>query len=353
MNLRLLRNLGEIDLQGKTVFVRVDWNVPIEEGKVVDGFRIIESLETLKFLAERQVIIKVATHLGDKEASVEPLVNFLAKHFIYPNLEVLPNLRSDPREEANDLGFAEELAEGCDLYINEAFSVCHREHSSIVTLPTLLPSYAGFRLEKEVEELSVALSPEYPFLFILGGAKFGTKLPLLEKYLQLADQVFVGGALANSLLKAKGVEVGESLVDNEVADLNSIINEPNLILPSDVVVGADKVSKPAGSVAATEIIMDVGENSINELAQIISEAKLIVWNGPMGNYEKGFTEATANLAKLVAASPARTIVGGGDTLAVINKLNLAGSFDFVSTGGGAMLDFLTYGTLPGLTSLED
>lgn len=350
MELKLLRNLSAEDLTGKTVFVRVDWNVPIKDGEVVDGFRIIESLETLKFLADHQAVIKVATHLGDKEAPVQPLVNFLAKHFIYPNLEVLPNLRSDEREEQNDLSLAEELAEGCDFYVNEAFSVCHRSHTSIVRLPTLLPAYSGFRLEREVEELSEALDPTHPFVFILGGAKFGTKLPLLEKYLQLADGVFVGGALANSLLKARGVEVGQSLIDNDNLDLSSVINHENLILPGDIVV-SDKNTKSISDILPTDKIMDIGLTSISNLETVIDQAKLIVWNGPLGNYENGFAEATEVLAKMIASSKAKKIIGGGDTLTIVNQLNLANKFDFVSTGGGAMLDFLTHGTLPGLELL--
>jgi phosphoglycerate kinase len=354
MNLKSLRSLTKNDLAGKTVLVRVDWNVPIKNNKVVDGFRIIESLKTLEYLAKYNCQIKIATHLADPLQTTACLESFLKNHLAYNKIEILPNLRSNPGEEKNSAAFAKSLSRGADFFVNEAFSVCHREHASVVRLPKLLPAYAGFRLEEEVKELSSALNPKHPFLFILGGAKFGTKLPLIKKYLNLADYVFVGGALANSLMKASGLNVGESLVDTEKMNLKPIAKNLRLILPSDVLVKSSKgvKNKKATEVGDREVIVDIGKQSPDQLQEIIRTAKLIVWNGPLGFYEKGFTEGTGKMAKLVAASRAKTIIGGGDTLAVVNALGLNRSFSFISTGGGAMLRFLTDGTLPGLESLK-
>lgn len=287
------------DLSGKRVLVRVDWSDH-------DSFRIDATLPTLKYLSESGAKLVVATH--DDKGSIDELRQFLPQ-----DAELLPNLRESAGEEANSEEFAKELAEKADIYVNEAFSVSHREHASIVGVPRLLPSYAGLRFVEEVEELSKAFHPPHPFLLVLGGAKFETKMPLVEKFLNIADDVFIGGTMAKSVT----------------------LKDP-------------KISLPSGDLTA----LDTNEETIKNLKLKIENSKFIIWNGPLGQYETGHTKYTYELAKLIAESSAYTIVGGGDTLLAIESLNLLSKFSFVSTGGGAMLDFLAKGTLPGIKALS-
>jgi phosphoglycerate kinase len=245
------------------------------------------------------------------------------------------------------------LAGLADLYVNEAFSVSHRKDASIVLLPKLLPAYAGLQLEKEVKNLSHAFKkPKHPFLFILGGAKFSTKMPLIEKYLKLADHVFIGGALANDFLKAKGYEVGKSLVD-DTKGIEKILKNKKLILPVDVIVSDGKKlsNKNADMVGKEETILDVGSQSVKMLEPYIKKAKLVLWNGPLGKYEAGGGGATKKILKMVASSKTESIIGGGDTVALISEMKMENKFTFISTGGGATLDFLASGTLPGIKAL--
>lgn len=253
-----------------------------------------------------------------------------------------------------DKNFARNLARLGDCYVNEAFPESHRTVASIVLLPKLLPAYAGLQFEKEVENLSRAFKkPKHPFLFILGGAKFSTKMPLIEKYLKLADHVFIGGALANDFLKAEGYEVGKSLVDN-TQGIKKILKSKKLILPTDVLVlNGKKIStKKVSKVGKNEINLDIGNESVKMLEPYIKGAKLILWNGPLGKYEAGGAGATKKILKIVASSKAESIIGGGDTVVLLSELGLEKKFTFVSTGGGATLDFLANGTLPGIKALE-
>jgi phosphoglycerate kinase len=339
-----MRSIKQIkNLKGKTVLLRVDFNVPIKGGKVEDDFRIIKALPTINFLIKKGAKIILITHLGkDGTASLQPVIKrFFAISKIAPGkVTFFENIRKFPGEMKNDPALAKKLSALGDIYVNDAFSVSHREHTSVVALPKYLPSYAGFQLEEEVENLSHAFKKtKHPFLFILGGAKFSTKMPLLKKYLKLADYVFVGGALANDFLKAKGYDVGKSLVGEDSYGIRELLKNKKLILPVDFV-------KKDGA------IIDIGKNSIKDLESYIKKAKFILWNGPLGRYEDGGAEATKKILKLVAGSKAETIIGGGDTVALISKMNPpAGGekkFSFVSTGGGATLDFLANGTLPGI-----
>lgn len=331
----MIRNISEAgSLSGKRVLVRVDWNVPIENGVVVDDFRIRRSLPTIEFLQNAGAKVIMATHLEPEEASLEPLQRFV------PNgAELLPNLRSNPGEKANDVSFAKELASLADIFVNEAFSASHREHASIVGVPKLLPSFAGIEFVKEVESLSKAFEPEHPFVLILGGAKFETKLPLLKRFLDSADTALVGGALANDFWKSAGIDVGDSLVSNVDLGLKNLLGSGKIILPADTTLEGDR-------------IVDAGSKTIEAWKEKIDSAKFILWNGPLGEYEKGYKKYTLELAKAVATSGAKTIVGGADTLAAIMELDIFDRFGFVSTGGGAMLDFLSTGTLPGIKALE-
>jgi phosphoglycerate kinase len=267
---------------------------------------------------------------------------------------MLENLRLDPGEKANDPEFAKKLAAYGDLYVNDAFSVSHRKHASLVGVPKLLPSYFGLQFLKEVENLSKAFTPTHPFLFILGGAKFDTKLPLIEKYLAKADHVIVVGALANNVYKTRGYEVGTSLVSLGEFGIEAMLPNPKFVVPCDVTIKKPDGSlslKSADKVELDEYIGDVGPETISTIEGLVIDASLIVWNGPLGNYEAGFFDKTEQLAQIIADSKATTIVGGGDTLASIEKLGLMDKFTFVSTAGGAMLDFLVNETLPAIGAL--
>jgi phosphoglycerate kinase len=373
-----MRSIKQIkNIKGKTVLMRVDFNVPILNGKVEDDFRIKKALPSIKFLRAHGAKIILIAHLGkggDTLAPVAKVLNKFVKVKFVPevigaeatkiaaemkNGEVimLENLRNDKGEKECNEFFAMNLAKLADIYVNEAFSVSHREDASIVLLPKLMPPYAGFQLEDEVKNLSRAFEkPKHPFLFILGGAKFSTKMPLIQKYLKLADQVFIGGALADDFLKAKGYEVGRSLVDDANYNIKKFLKNKKLILPSDVVVrnqnkSSKLVNKKVSDVKKDENIFDVGKESVASLAPIIKKSKLILFNGPLGKYEEGGGVSTKEVLKLIAHSRAESIIGGGDTVALINEMKMEKEFSFVSTGGGATLDFLANGTLPGIKAL--
>lgn len=370
-----MRSIKEIkDIKGKTVLIRVDFNVPLKGGRVEDDFRIQKALPTIKFLQKKNAKIVLITHLGKGGETLlevaEALSKFIEVKFIPEivgpkvfeavsemkngDVVLLENLRNNKGEKECSKIFALELSKLADIYVNESFPVDHREDASIVLLPKLLPSYAGFQLEEEVKNLSKAFEkPKHPFLFILGGAKFSTKMPLIEKYLKLADHIFIGGALANDFLKAKGYEVGKSLVDESDYDIKKILEDKKLILPVDVVVksGDELINKKANEVGKHEIILDIGEKTVQNLASVIEKSKFILWNGPLGKYEDGGAEATKKILKLVASSKAESLIGGGDTVALISELKMEKKFSFVSTGGGATLDFLANGTLPGIKAL--
>lgn len=354
-----MRNLEQIEnIKGKTVVLRVDFNVPIKNGKVEDDFKIVKSLFTINFLLEKGARVILITHLGkDGSASLEPIIKhfFEISKFGKDKIEFFENVRKFSGEETNDPIFAKKLASLGDIYVNEAFPVSHRVHASVVGITKYLPSYAGFQLEKEVENLSRAFeNPKCPFLFILGGAKFSTKIPLIEKYLKLADQVFIGGALANNFLKMRGYEVGQSLIDKTSKDLGQTLKNNKLILPIDVIVESQGklINKNINAVGKEENILDIGSETVKNLASLIKESKFILWNGPLGKYEMGGAESTKEVLKLVANSKAESIIGGGDTVALISKMKIEKDFSFISTGGGATLEFLANGTLPGLKVLE-
>ena len=372
-----MKSIKEIkNLKGKKVLVRVDFNVPIKDSKVEDSFRIQKALPTINFLSKKGAKVILITHLGkggDSLLTVSRALNKFVKAKFVPEIigdntnkmistmkngevVLLENLRNDKGEQSNDKIFAMNLAKLADIYVNEAFPVSHREDSSIVLLPKLLPAYAGFQLENEVKNLSKTLkSPKHPFLFILGGAKFSTKMPLIKKYLKLADHIFIGGALLNDFLKAKGYEVGQSLVDGSNYGIEKIMKNKKLIIPDYVVVKNSKgqyIQKTVADVEKDEIILDVGSESIKLLEPIIKKSKLILWNGPLGKYEAGGAGATKEVLKMIAKSKAESIIGGGDTVALISEMKMESKFSFVSTGGGATLDFLANGTLPGIKALK-
>ena len=343
------------NIKNKKVLVRVDFNVPIKNGKVVDDFRIQKSLPTIKFLQNKGAEVILISHLGkDGTESLKPVADRLKK-YIKKDIILLENIRQYPEEEQNSLSFAKRVAGIADFYVNDAFSVSHRNHASVVGVPKYLPSYAGLQLEEEIKNLSKVLkNPKRPFLFILGGAKFSTKMPLVQKYLKTADYIFIGGAILNDFLKAKKYEIGKSLTDNTKIPAN-IFNNKKIILPVDVVVlsGNKIINKKIEDIKKNEIIIDIGKDSVKLAENYIKKAKLILWNGPLGKYEgKSGDLATKKLLKSVASSKAESIIGGGDIVSVVSKLKLEKKFTFVSTGGGATLDFLANGTLPGIKALK-
>jgi len=398
-------------LQGVKVLLRVDFNVPIKNGVIKDDFRIRKTLPTIDFLRNKGARLILVSHIetsdglveaGSKEKGVRslekkptlaPVADYLKKKGLpvtfVKNISsafaaaealkdgemiLLENIRENKGEKDNDRKFAEQLASLADIYVNDAFSVSHREHASVCAITGFLPSYAGLQLEEEVKQLSAAFNPSHPFLFILGGAKFDTKLPLIQRFSKTADTVFIGGALANDALKAKGYEVGVSKISDGATDISAVVNQPKIMIPVDVVV-QNHIEKEVGDIGPIDSISDSGSKTLAALKEKVDAAQFILWNGPLGVYEKGFTEATEKLAEMIAertenskkqivksknkktkgenGGEVRSIVGGGDTLAAIAKLGVEDKFTFVSTGGGAMLDFLAQGTLPGIKALED
>jgi phosphoglycerate kinase len=335
-----MRSIREIkNLKGKTALVRVDFNVPIRGGKILDDFRIKCAMPTIKFLLGKGAKIILISHLGKESGpTLKPVMKYLDKLKL-KNVVLMENLRQNPGEEKNSPAFARQLSRLGDIYVNDAFPVCHRAHASIVGVPKYLPSYAGFQLEAEVKHLKMAEHPAHPFLFILGGAKFETKIPLIKKFLKKADAVFVGGALMNNFFKESGMDVGKSVVDRKNFGLKKLIKNEKLFLPVDVVI-KDKA------------FVDIGEETTELLIGLINRSKFVLMNGPMGNYEKGFGRATEQILKALAKSRAKVIIGGGDTVALVSKLKLGKKFFFVSSGGGATLEFLAKGTLPGIEALK-
>lgn len=377
------------------MLLRADFNVPVKNGAVVDDFRIRKILPTLEYLKKAGARTILISHIesnekGAPEPTLAPIVPALknigvdcgfvgnysgafaaSQALADGQFILLENLRVNPGEKENDPKFAKELASLADIYINDAFSVSHRAHASIVAVTQFLPSYAGFLLESEVTHLSAAFNPVRPFFFILGGAKFETKVPLIEKFIQTADFVFVGGALANNFFKEKGYGLGKSLVSDQNFNLSRFFEDPKLLLPVDVVVtnatGEQSVKMP-DQLGSDDVIMDAGPATIELLKKTIANSRQILWNGPLGAYEKGFKQPTIDLATAIAAATAgtgrtgdvkaQTIVGGADTLATIAEMGASSGepvedeFGFVSTGGGAMLDFLADETLPGIEALN-
>lgn len=363
-------------LKGLKVFLRADFNVQIKNGVVVDDFRIRAAIPTIDFLRKAGAKVVIASHIEvaeGEEATLRPMIPVLNKlgvevTFVEDYKKVgeviantsdgscilLENLRTWEGEKKNDPAFAKELASSVDIYVNDAFPVSHRPHASVVGIPTYVPGYAGFQVIKEVANLSKAFNPSHPFVFILGGAKFETKLPLIQKFIGTAETVFIGGALANDFYKAKGWEVGKSLLSKGAFDFSPFLNNQKLILPYDVVTDKHETKK-GDAVSKDDVILDDGPETIQAISGHIATAQFILWNGTLGLCEKGFGAGSKELAGMIATATKRgatTIVGGGDTVAALEMFGLKDSYTFVSTAGGAMLDFLAQGTLPGLEVLK-
>lgn len=333
------------------MILRLDLNVPIKNGKVSkDGtWRLERSLPTIKYLLKHKAKIIIISHLS-KPVSLKPvslaLAKLLGKKIVFENynaqdnLVMLENIRLEKGEEKNDPKFAKELSSLGDLYINDAFGNIHRQHASMDAITKYLPSYAGFLLQDEINNLSKALETKHGLVVILGGAKIATKAKLMQRFIKLADYILVGGALANNLLLARGEDVGKSLIDNNSLKLAKRLLNPKVILPVDTRVSGNR-------------ILDIGPKTVQEFSKYIKKAKLIIWNGPLGYTENPlFVAGSKNVLKACINSRAKLIIGGGETVELIDKLNLHNKIYFVSTGGGAMLAFLQGDKLPVLNKLK-
>jgi len=365
------------EVRGKYVIVRAGFDVPLDsKGEVADLFRIQRSAETLKLLSEKGARVIVLSHIGrDPDETNAPVARALMHHVrvhYVPDLLgtaaisardamrdgdvlLLENLRRDPREIKNDDGFARELAALGDIYVGDAFSVAHRTHASIVGIPKYLPHYAGILMCEEVRQLDTARNPAHPSFAILGGAKFETKAPLIKQLLKTYDEVFITGALANDVFKARGLPVGRSLISEELPG-QDVLENPHCLAPVDVTVERLDLQARVKSPQAVEEgdkIVDIGPDSIKEIAPYIEKAQFILWNGPTGLYESGYISWTHAIAELIAASDSQKVVGGGDTIAAIQESGISEEkLGFLSTGGGAMLEYLLEGTLPGIEALK-
>ncbi|MEK7150682.1 MAG: phosphoglycerate kinase [Patescibacteria group bacterium] len=363
-------------LKGKTAVVRVDFNEPTKNGKIADSFRIKNTAPLIKDLLRRGARVVLLAHLEDpitkKQLSFKSHTVQLSrilgqglsfveeysrsavqKGFLKNKVVLLENVRFHKGEEKNDTKFSNLLAAFGDLYINEAFSVSHRAHASIVGLPRLLPSYAGELFTHEVEALSTALHPARPFLLIVGGAKFDTKYALLKNFLPKADFVFLGGVLANTFLAAHSIEIGTSMYESHAlpAVKKGFLKSKKILLPFDVRTARE--TKDVFDVSSKESILDVGPDTIQQLVSLAQISKYVLWNGPLGYVEKGYDKSTRELLNALSRLPkTKVILGGGDTLSVLDHMKLHKKFYHVSTGGGAMLDFLADGTLPGIEALK-
>ncbi len=374
-----VRNISECTtLRGKKVIIRAGVDVPISlEGVVVDDFRLKKALPTLQWLRTAGARIIIIGHTsradGTDDVSLKPVCDLLNTYMPVMwaggilgdaitekvlalkdgDVLMLENLRFEKGEKENDLSFAQALARYADIYVNDAFSVAHRAHASVVTLPTLLPSYAGQLFMEELQHLELARAPKAPSLFVLGGAKFETKLPLVEKFLPVYDRIFIGGALAHTFFVARGYQVGTSLVSDIDISHSPLLGSPKVLLPIDVVVlsKGEHVIKKLTEVEPDESICDAGPETLAMLKEEMRLVETVLWNGPFGDYEHGFATGTKAFAKIVADAKGISIVGGGDTVAAIQDASITDRFTFLSTAGGAMLSFLEQGTLPGIEAL--
>jgi phosphoglycerate kinase len=364
------------DLAGASVLVRVDLNVPIRvssEGPAVitDDFRIRASLPTLQYLSARGARVTACTHLGRPSGAPEPQWELgpvreeLAR--LAPQVELGENLRFDPGEVANDPDFVDKLVNGHDAYVNDAFGVSHRRHASVVGPPARLPSAAGFLLQREIDGLGRLLgSPARPFVAVVGGGKVADKLGVLRSLLDRVDVLVVGGGMAFTFLAAAGHDVGASMVDHEYLDECAELLQTgrSILLPTDIVAlepgapfGCDctdgEVRTLGDDIPEGWQGLDIGPSTVKLYGDEIRAAGTVLWNGPMGVYEDTrFCAGTAGVARAVAESPGYTVVGGGDSAAAVDELGISDRIDFVSTGGGAALELLEHGDLPGLAALR-
>jgi len=388
------KTIRDVELRGKKIFVRVDFNVPLnKEGQITDDSRIIASLPTINYLLDNGAKIIIASHMGRPkgkyidELRLDPVAKRLTellgkdvkkmdvvlddyvkkavKNMKDGEIILLENIRMDKRETENDPGFAKELAELADVFVNDAFGTAHRAHASTEGIAKYIPSVAGLLMEKELAHLSKALdNPEKPFVVIIGGAKVTDKIGIIENLLDSVNTILIGGGMANTFLLAKGHKIGKSLVEEEKVELAKEILEEaerlnvKILLPVDCVAAYGLEDKEGietclvSSVKADKMILDIGPETIKNYEKELAKAKTVVWNGPMGVFEiDEFSKGTEGVAKAVASSESFSIVGGGDSMAALKKVGLSYKITHISTGGGASLEFLEGNVLPGIDAL--
>jgi phosphoglycerate kinase len=385
------KSLLEADVEGKRVLVRCDFNVPLANGKITDDRRIRAAVPTIENLLSRNAAVILVSHLGrpkgiDPKLSLAPVAERLSEILgrtvrLTPGVVdeetarlvqsakpgdvfLLENVRYHPEEEHNDEEFAKRLAQYADIYVNDAFGTAHRAHASTEGVAHHLPAYAGFLMQKELDYLgSVFRDPAHPFVAILGGAKVKDKIPVIESLLPKVDHLLIGGGMAFTFIKAQGHEIGRSLLDDaslEFAKKVLVENPEKIMIPSDFVV-APSIDHPqeaqvcaASQIPADQMGLDIGPETRNAYSKIIESAQTVVWNGPMGVFEvPAFAEGTKAIALALSKCPGTTIVGGGDTAAAVELMDVADRISHVSTGGGASLEFLEGKVLPGVEALLD
>lgn len=390
------KTVRDLDVAGKKVLVRVDFNVPLnDKGEITDDTRIAASLPTIQYLLEQKAAVILMAHLGRPKGQVKPELSLapVAKHLgkllgkkilfapdcvgeaaqaaaskLKPgHILLLENLRFHKEEEKNDMEFAEKLASLADLYVNDGFGVSHRAHASVEGVTHFLPAAAGFLLEKEIQYVGQAVTnPLHPFVAIIGGAKVSDKIGVISNLLDKVDTLLIGGGMANTFLAAQGYKMGKSLVEEDKLDLAKELlakakkNKVNMLLPTDLVMAAafapdaEHVTEKVKNLNQAYMALDIGAETSKAYAEALADAKMIVWNGPMGVFEMdAFCKGTEAVAKAVAKSRATSIVGGGDSVAAIEKLGLAKRITHISTGGGASLEYLEGKVLPGVAALDD
>lgn len=364
--MKTLREAGE--LKDKKVLLRVDFDIPVsDKGQIEEVFRIKRQKETLDYLVDHGAKVVMVAHISDESvgqsfATLMPQLHMLLSYEInflktvseisaylehYAGPALLDNIRRPPvsgdGEKNNDPEFAKQLAAGFDIYVNNDFAVCHRNHASVSAITKILPSYAGFVVEEEIARLSVVVnSPKEGKVIVIGGAKAESKIPVINNFIDKADKILVGGVVANDILKERGLDIGASIADENSKELLAglDLSSPVLVLPKDFVISENK-------------ILDIGPETEKEYSEILNNASMVIWNGPMGLFEKPeFAHGTKAVTEAMIFSKARKIIGGGDTITAVDALGLLGKFDFVSTGGGAMLAFLGGEKLPGLEALD-
>lgn len=364
-----LEDLGDLD--GRRVLVRADFNVPLRDGEITDDLRIRAALPTLQWLTERGAQVTACSHLGrpkgepDPKYSMAPVRERLAE--LAPGVELLENLRFNPGETTNDPAFVQELIAGQDLYVNDAFGASHRSHASIVGPPQFLPSAAGRLLQREVEVLLPLRSdPDRPYVVVLGGSKVSDKLGVIEALGAVADALIIGGGMCFTFLAAQGHAIGASLVEPDQIDTcrRLLASGMTIHLPHDLTVlgpggtigdpsAGGEVRQVGADVPEGWMGLDIGPGSAAEFTEVLLGARTVFWNGPMGVFEDPrFAAGTRSIAEAMAETRAFTVVGGGDSAAALAEFGLAGEVDHVSTGGGASLELLELGDLPGLEALR-
>lgn len=397
----MIKTLRQIKIDQKRVLVRVDFNVPFDKrGRIVDDFRIRAVLPTLRYLTQQGAKIILLAHLGRPEGkrvkkyTLKPIARRLSK-LLYFNpktgkktrkkiffaedcvgesaksaveklaagdILILENLRFHPEEEKNDANFAKQLAELGDIFVNDAFGVSHRAHASVAGITKFLPSFAGLLLKKEINALSkIMKNPKRPLVFAMGGVKISSKLALVRRFIRFSDKILIGGAMAATFFKACGFNVGKSVVEEDMISVVKKMRKPKgkVYLPVDVVVCSDLEGKNTAyvrkinEIKEKEMILDIGPETCRLFAEIIGEAKTIFWNGPMGLAEvEKFSAGSKVVAKAIVRAGAYKVIGGGDAVAVLDKLGLSKKINHISTGGGAMLEFLAGKELPGIKALK-